>query len=191
MNENDDTIKIIPLLKELEDLMNSAGKMPLTNKGVVDIDYACEIIKDIRVNLPHDIRQAQWLNEEKEHILNDARREYNRLITEANEQVEYLVNNNNILREVQKKAQEIESKTKFSTDYMKYKSYEYIDQLLYDMQNDIADLAINYMQPMTESFNKIMSDLNARVNQSRQEMRTLAERVQPAEDAPGDVPAQE
>jgi flagellar hook-basal body complex protein FliE len=61
---------------------------------------------------------------------------------------------------------------------MKYRSYEYIDQLLYDMQNDIAGVSASYIQPMTEYFNEMLNNINARVNQNRQEMKTLAERVQ-------------
>ena len=61
---------------------------------------------------------------------------------------------------------------------MKYRSYEYIDQLLYDMQNDIAGVGTSYIQPMTEYFNEMLNNINARVNQNRQEMKTLAERVQ-------------
>jgi hypothetical protein len=60
------------------------------------------------------------------------------------------------------------------------------------MQTDIAGVSSSYIQPMTDYFNQMFSNINAKVNQNRQEMKTLAERVQLGEDpsaaAAADVP---
>ena len=174
----DDSIKLMSLLEELEDLINSSSKMPFSEKGIIDLDVAQKIMEDIRLNLPRDIQQAKWLNSENDRIISDAKREYNRMINEAKDQVEYLVNNNNITKDAQKRADAVLKEAENHANYMKYRSYEYIDQLLYDMQNDIASVGGSYIEPMTEYFNQMLNNINARVNQNRQEMRTLAERVQ-------------
>ena len=175
---NDDSIKIMSLLDELEELIASSGKMPFSEKGIIDLDVAQKIIEDMRLNLPRDIQQAKWLGQEKDRIISDAKREYNRMINEAKDQVEYLVNNNSIYKDAQKRADALLKEAENHSNYMKYRSYEYIDQLLYDMQNDIAGVGTSYIQPMTEYFNEMLNNINARVNQNRQEMKTLAERVQ-------------
>ncbi len=174
----DDSIKLMSLLEELEDLITSSSKMPFSEKGIIDLDVAQKIMEDIRLNLPRDIQQAKWLNSEKDRIISEAKREYNRMINEAKDQVEYLVNNNNITKDAQKRADALIKEAENHANYMKYRSYEYIDQLLYDMQNDIASVGGSYIEPMTEYFNQMLSSINARVNQNRQEMKTLAERVQ-------------
>lgn len=175
---NDDSIKIMSLLDELEELIASSGKMPFSEKGIIDLDVAQKIIEDMRENLPRDIKQAKWLNQEKDRIINDAKREYNRMINEAKDQVEYLVNNNSIYKDAQKRADAVLKEAESHANYMKYRSYEYIDQLLYDMQTDIASVGTSYIQPMTDYFAEMLNNINARVNQNRQEMKTLAERVQ-------------
>ena len=167
---NDDSIKIMSLLDELEELIKSSGKMPFSEKGIIDLDVAEKIIEDMRLNLPRDIQQAKWLGQEKDRIINDAKREYNRMINEAKDQVEYLVNNNSIYKDAQKRADAIIKEAENHANYMKYRSYEYIDQLLYDMQNDIANVGNTYIQPMTEYFAEMLSNINSRVNQNRQEM---------------------
>lgn len=174
----DDSIKLMSLLEELEDLITTSSKMPFSEKVIIDIDVAQKIMEDIRLNLPRDIQQAKWLNSEKDRIISEAKREYNRMINEAKDQVEYLVNNNNITKDAQKRADALLKEAENHANYMKYRSYEYIDQLLYDMQNDIASVGGSYIEPMTEYFNQMLSNINARVNQNRQEMKTLAERVQ-------------
>ncbi len=192
---NDDSIKLMSLLEELEDLIVSSSKMPFSEKGIIDLDVAQKIIEDIRNNLPRDIQQARWLDQERDRIISDAKKEYNRMINEAREQVEYLVNNNNIYKDAQKRADAILREAENHANYMKYRSYEYIDQLLYDMQTDIASVGSQYIDPMTEYFNQMLGNINARVNQNRQEMKTLAERVQlgeqPAEEQPAPAPEEE
>ena len=187
----DDSIKLMSLLEELEDLITSSSKMPFSEKGIIDLDVAQKIMEDIRLNLPRDIQQAKWLNSEKDRIISDAKREYNRMINEAKDQVEYLVNNNSITKDAQKRADAVLKEAENHANYMKYRSYEYIDQLLYDMQNDIASVSSSYIDPMTDYFNQMLSNINARVNQNRQEMRTLAERVQVGDSEFAEDPALE
>ena len=187
---NDDSIKIMSLLDELEELIASSGKMPFSEKGIIDLDVATKILEDIRANLPRDIQQARWLDQERDRIISDAKKEYNRMINEAKDQVEYLVNNNNIYKDAQKRADAILKEAENHANYMKYRSYEYIDQLLYDMQNDIAGVGTSYIQPMTEYFNEMLNNINARVNQNRQEMKTLAERVRLGEEPAAEEPAE-
>ena len=174
----DDSIKLMSLLEELEDLITSSSKMPFSEKGIIDLDVAQKIMEDIRLNLPKDIQQAKWLNSEKDRIISDAKREYNRMINEAKDQVEYLVNNNSITKDAQKRADAVLKEAESHANYMKYRSYEYIDSLLYDMQNDIASISGTYIDPMTLYFSQMLDKLDDRINQNRQEMRTLASRVQ-------------
>jgi vacuolar-type H+-ATPase subunit H len=188
---NDDSIKLMSLLDELEELITSSSKMPFSEKGIIDLDVAQKILEDIRMNLPRDIQQARWLGQEKDRIINEAKKEYNRMINEAKDQVEYLVNNNNIYKDAQKRADAVLKEAENHANYMKYRSYEYIDQLLFDMQTDIASVGQTYIEPMTEYFNQMLGNINARVNQNRQEMKTLAERVQLGEDPSADVAPEE
>lgn len=188
----DDSIKLMSLLEELEDLITSSSKMPFSEKGIIDLDVAQKIMEDIRLNLPRDIQQAKWLNSEKDRIISEAKREYNRMINEAKDQVEYLVNNNSITKDAQRRADAVMKEAENHANYMKFRSYEYIDKLLYDMQNDIASVGGLYIDPMTEYFNQMLSNINARVNQNRQEMRNLAERVQVGDsDFVAEAPADE
>ena len=85
---NDDSIKLMSLLEELEDLITSSSKMPFSEKGIIDLDVATKILEDIRANLPRDIQQARWLDQERDRIISDAKKEYNRMINAAKDQVE-------------------------------------------------------------------------------------------------------
>lgn len=177
----DDSIKVMSLLDELEEMITSSSKMPFSEKGIIDLDMAQKIIEDIRLSLPRDLQQAQWIKQEKDRIINDAKTEYNKVIMSAKEQAEYLVDSDMIKKEAQKRADAVLAQANNEASYMKLRTYEYIDKLLYDMQSDIASVASTYLQPMNDYFTDMIGNINYKVNQNRQEMKTLAERVkQPA-----------
>lgn len=174
----DDSIKLMSLLEELEDLITSSSKMPFSEKGIIDLDVAQKIMEDIRLNLPRDIQQAQWLNSEKDRIISEAKREYNRMINDAKDQVEYLVNNNNITKDAQKRADTLLKEAETHANYMKLRSCEHIDRLLYDFKNEVSSVSGLYIDPMMEFFNQMIAGINTKLDQNRQELMVLAERLQ-------------
>ncbi|MBQ0018265.1 MAG: hypothetical protein KBS63_03505 [Clostridiales bacterium] len=174
----DDSIKVMSLLDELEEMFATSSKVPFSEKGVVDIDMAQKIIEDIRLSLPKDLQQAQWIKQEKDRIINDAKTEYNKVIMSAKDQAEYLVDSDMIKKEAQKRADAVLNQAKSEAEFMKLRTYEYIDKLLFDMQNDIAGVASSYLQPMNDYLTDMLGSINVKVNQNRQEMKNLAERVQ-------------
>jgi len=175
---NDDNIKIMSLLDELEEMFTTSSKMPFSEKGIIDIDMANKIIEDIRLSLPKDLQEAQWVIQEKDRIINDAKTEYNKVIMSAKDQAEYLIDNDKIKKEAQKRADAVINQANDEAGFMKLRTYEYIDKLLFDMQNDIAGVASAYLQPMSEYLNDMLGNINMKVNANRQEMKTLADRVQ-------------
>lgn len=174
---SEDTIRIMTLLEELEELITTSSKMPFSEKGFIDLEMAQKIIDDIRLNLPKDIKEAEWVRQEKDRIINDAKTEYNKVIVSAKDQAEYLVDSDMIKKEAQKRADALITEAESHANYIKLKTYEYVDKLLFDMQNDIADITTAYIQPMNDYVSKTIGDINQKVNENRQEMKNLAEKV--------------
>ncbi|HHW95109.1 MAG TPA: hypothetical protein GX736_04185 [Mogibacterium sp.] len=175
---SDDSIKVMTLLDELEELISSSKKSFMSQNVLIDGEMAHKIIEDIRLNLPRDIQQANWVSREKDRIISDAKSEYNKVIVSAKNQAEYLIDTNMIKKEAQKRADAILSEAENHANYIKLRTYEYVDKLLFDMQNDISSIGSSYIQPMNEYFSDIIGNINIKVNHNRQEMKNLAERVQ-------------
>ena len=91
-------MKVIELIQDIEDILETAGGFPLTGKVMVDPDEIRDILKDIKQELPEEIQQAQWIKNERQRILDDAKTEYDRVISAANEKAEQLVENNESCR---------------------------------------------------------------------------------------------
>ena len=80
---------VLDLLDELEDIMDTASNVPLTGKVMVDKEEVMELVNDIRRSLPDDMKQAKWLKDEQNRILDDAKSEYKKLIVEAKKQADF------------------------------------------------------------------------------------------------------
>ena len=85
----EDTMKVLKLLEELEDIVDEATGLPLSNKIMVDAEVIFQIVREIRLALPDDVQQAKWIRDERDRILEEAKSEYERIIREAKKQAEY------------------------------------------------------------------------------------------------------
>ena len=65
-------MKINDLLKEIEDILDSAGGFPLTGKVIVDPDEISDILKEIKNELPEEIQQAQWIKNQQQRIMDES-----------------------------------------------------------------------------------------------------------------------
>ena len=102
-------MKVLELLDEIEEIVDTAAGFPLTGKIMVDAEEILEIVKEIRVELPDEIQQAQWIKDERQRILDEAKREYDTVIRDAQKQAEALIENDDITVKAKRRAEEIMS----------------------------------------------------------------------------------
>ena len=68
-------MEIFTLLEELEDILENCKTVPFSGKSVVDKEEILEILKEIRLKLPDELKQAKWIKEERQRILVEAQKE--------------------------------------------------------------------------------------------------------------------
>jgi len=68
-------VEVLLLLDALEDIIEKASNLPLSSKAMINKEELLEIIKDIRIKLPDEMKQAQWIKEERQKILIEAKKE--------------------------------------------------------------------------------------------------------------------
>ena len=67
-------MEIFTLLETIEDLLENSKKVPFSNKSIVDKDEILDVIKEIRLKLPDDLKQAKWVKEERTRIIQEAKK---------------------------------------------------------------------------------------------------------------------
>ena len=93
-------MEIFTLLETLEDIMEKSRNVPFSTKCVVDRDEILEIVKEIRLKLPDEIKQAKWIKEERQRILVEAQNEANDIIKEAENRIISMIDEHEITRKL-------------------------------------------------------------------------------------------
>ena len=168
----EDTTKVLDLLDELEDLLEGATSVPLTNKIVLETEDIFGIIKDIRLALPDDMQQAKWIIDERDRILLEGKSEYERMLREAKKQADFLVDSDEITR------REIIKDSKIQSKVLKMKTYDYVDRMLYGMQQKMDELNMKYFGEMYTNLEHTFTAINETLTENREEIRSLAYKTQ-------------
>lgn len=100
-------MEIFTLLENLEELLESGAKVPFSSKVMVDAEELKEILEDIRLKLPDELKQAKWVKEERQRIIEDAEKEAEGLIKEAEQKIITLVDEHVITKQALAQKEEI------------------------------------------------------------------------------------
>ena len=71
---------ILHLVDKIEDLFNDSKPLPFTRNIVIDEDKLLDIIDQMRVTVPEEIKKAQQIVTQKDRIIAQAQEEANRII---------------------------------------------------------------------------------------------------------------
>lgn len=123
-------MEIFTLLENLENLLEDSTKVPFSNKVLVDREELSEIVEDIRLKLPDEIKQAKWVKEERQRIISDAEKEADSIIRDAETKIVSMIDDHEITRQALSQKEEIiETADKVSRE-ISMGTREYADALL-------------------------------------------------------------
>ena len=87
--------------------MAAGKKLPLTNNVVLDQPTILELIDQLRVAVPDEVRQARRITEESGRITERARDEGDSIIARAQEQAAQMLDERELVRSAQQRAAEL------------------------------------------------------------------------------------
>ena len=158
--------RIEQIIEEIEEYVESCKYQPLsTTKIVVNKEELEELLRELRLKTPDEIKRYQKIISNKEAILNDARQKAEALINEAAIHTNELVSEHEIMQQAHaqaqeivelatQRAQEILDKATTEANEMRAAAISYTDDNLGNVEDilshsiDIA--AFNYEKLMTQ-----------------------------------------
>ena len=152
-------MRVLELLEEIEEIVDTAAGFPLTGKIMVDSQELLEIVREIRAELPDEIQQAQWIKNERERIIAEAKTQYEAVIDDAQKQADALVENNDITVRAKMRADELMQVTESTAKQLKIGTYDYLDSILYSFQGKMEHLSSIYFGEMFTSIEKAFDDM--------------------------------
>ncbi len=132
-------------LEMMDEMLDKAVNVPLTNKkSLIDVEKMRELIEEIRLNMPKEIKQARDLVNDRKTILNDAKNEASAIVARAEQRAAALVSQQEIVRHATARANEINAAAQEQTKELRDMTNKYVDNMLTKieelLQNDIIDI---------------------------------------------------
>lgn len=151
---------ILHLVDRLEQLFNESRSIPLTHNVVIDEDRFLEIIDQMRVSIPEEVRKAQQIVAERDRLLAQANEQAARTLSQAREKAEALVQRDGIVQSANVRAEQILGQAKVDAEATRRDADEYVIVALGDLEmeltktlgqvrNGIAKLRADHGQPVS------------------------------------------
>jgi len=142
---------ILHLVDRLEELFNESSPMPLTHKVMVDEARMLDLIDQMRLAIPDEIKKAQQIINQRDRIIAQAHEEANRTLELSKEQSQKLVERDEIVErathraeEIKRQAQEETKQIKKEADFYAIDSLEHLEielsKILAQVRNGIQTL---------------------------------------------------
>lgn len=132
-------MNIDDVLDALDELLDKSWSLPLSGgRCVVDADKVRDLIDDIRINMPTEIKQAQAIVSDRNEIMGVAKREAESIIRKAEERAKTLVANQEIAKAAQTKAADILTQTQVKSREMRSAAQEFSDDILRTTEETLA-----------------------------------------------------
>ena len=142
--------RIEQIIEEIKDYIDSCKFQPLsTTKIVVNKEELEDLLCELRMKTPDEIKRYQKIISNKDSIIQDAKNRAEAEIAEATAKAQQLVSENEVMRMAQEHAEEL-------LDRAQKQAQEIINNATNDA-NSIRMSAISYTDEMLENLEKIMA----------------------------------
>lgn len=121
---------ILHLVDRLEELLNSGFSVPLTHNVVVDEDRMLDLIDQMRVAIPEEVKKAQQLLNQRDRILAQAQEEGNRTLAIAREKSEQFVERDAIVQAAHARAEQIVQQAYQQVESSRQEADQYVIETL-------------------------------------------------------------
>ena len=160
--------RIEQLIDEIEEYIDSCKYQPLSNtKIIVNKEEIDELLRELRMKTPDEIKRYQKIISNKEAILNDARAKAEALINEATVHTNELINEHEIMQQAYaqanrvvtmatQQAQEILDNATIEANNVRMSAMQYMDDMLAHIENIISQSS----QTASTHYENLINSLN-------------------------------
>ena len=117
-------------LDQVTALVESAKSMPLSASVLVNKTELLELVDELRAELPDELREAQWVIKDRDEVIEQGRKEAERIIAEATAEAARLVSRTEIMQSATKEAERLIDEATENAKRMRIEVEDYVDTKL-------------------------------------------------------------
>lgn len=175
------TSRIEQIIEEIEEYIDSCSYQPLSKKNIlVNKEEIEELLRELRMKTPEEIKRYQKILANKDAILNDAQEKADSIVKQANVQLNELVSEQEIMKQAYAQAnavvesataqaQEILNSATADANEIRMGAMQYTDSMLANMQGIIQST----MESYNSRYAALVNSLNGyydMINENRMEL---------------------
>ncbi len=152
---------IMHLIDRLEEILNESRQLPFTHNIIVDEERVFELIDQMRIVIPEEVKKAQQILAQKDRILAQAQEEANRTLAIAKEKRDQMVEREAIVQAAQARAEQIIAEARNEQEITRQEADAYVldtlrklemelDRSLTQVRNGITYLQNEHARPLGE-----------------------------------------
>ena len=145
-------MEIFTLLQKIGDILEDSKRLPFSHKVIINQEELLDIIKEIRLKLPDELREAKAIKEEHDRIITKANEEAGEIVKEAENRIISMIDEH----EITKKAYEQKNK---------------IIENANDMAREISNGTKAYADSILESVQVTLEDALKVIESNRKEVK--------------------
>lgn len=132
-------MSIEEILDVLDDLLDRAWNLPLTGgRCVVDAEKVRDLLDEMRLSLPGEIKQARSIVADRAEIISVAKQEAEGIVQKAEERAKALVSRENIVKQSQARAAEIMQSAQMKAREMRTAANDYSEKALRETEESLT-----------------------------------------------------
>jgi cell division septum initiation protein DivIVA len=133
-------VDILYLLDQLEEVLGSGSRLPLTSRTLVDEPEILDIIDQIRLSMPEEIKAARRLTQEREKVIADAQAEADRILRDADAQAAERLGEHHLVRSAEARAADIQERALQQAADIRQEADAYAHRVLQKLRDQITQL---------------------------------------------------
>jgi hypothetical protein len=128
------------LVDRIEELFNDSRAVPFTRNVVVDEDKMLDIIDQMRVTVPEEVKKAQQIVAQRDRIIAQAQEEASRIVALAKEKAEQIVEREAIVKSAQTRGTQIVTQARDDAANTRREADDYVIESLQTLEEEVTKL---------------------------------------------------
>lgn len=148
------------IISTLYEMVQDARSVPLSaDKCVLERDRVLDLLDEISNQLPGELKQARTIVESRGEVINNAKREAENILKQAQTQARQLVSDDEIYRQAQQEANTMVQAAQERIRELKGVTNDYVDDALKQTEQAISE-ALNEVKESRAKFNALVGAQN-------------------------------
>ena len=128
---------ILHLVDRLEELFNQSRSIPLTRQVVVDEDRMLDLVDQMRVSIPEEVKKAQQILAQRDRILAQSQEEANRTVSLAREKSDQMIEKDAVAQAANSRAEQIIARARAEAEGIRDEADRYVVERLATLQMEL------------------------------------------------------